>query len=71
MKSLVCMIILMWNTILHAIGRSFGLFLGGLVVGFKTGIQDQYEMGKYMRYRSHQMSKRIKEMQDGNESDND
>jgi len=64
MKSIVCGLILMWNAILAIVGRSLGLFLGGLVIGFHSGIKDQGDMIKYMTYKKHLMQKKLKEHED-------
>jgi len=54
----------MWNAILAIVGRSLGLFLGGLVIGFHSGIKDQGDMIKYMTYKKHLMQKKLKEHED-------
>ena len=64
MKSLICSIILIWNAILAIIGRSLGLFLGGLMIGFHSGIKDQGDMIKFMTYKKHLMEKKLKENED-------
>ena len=69
MKTLVCTIILLWNSLLATIGRPFGLFFGGLLVGFCAGIDDQKEMSKYLKYKQYMIEKELKEKDDGNKSD--
>lgn len=72
MKSLICGSILFWNSILAMIGRSIGLFLGGLMIGFSLGLKDQIEMHKYLRYKNYQIKKQIKDAEnkeDGVSSD--
>jgi hypothetical protein len=64
MKSLICSIILIWNALLAVLGRSLGLFLGGLLIGFNSGIKDQGDMIKYMTYKKHLMEKKLKENKD-------
>lgn len=64
MNSIAALLILTWNKLLAIFGRALGLFLGGLIVGFMKGIQDQREMTKYLKYKSHLMEKRLKEMKD-------
>ncbi len=60
MNSLLALLILSWNKILGMIARPFGLFFGGLVVGFLKGIQDQKDMAQYLRYKAHLIEKRRK-----------
>ena len=66
MKSLICGIILFWNAILAMLTRPIGLFFGGLWIGFTSGIQDQLDMSKFLKYKNFQLQKKIKEMEDGN-----
>ena len=64
MKSLICGIILFWNAILAVLTRPIGLFLGGLWIGFTSGIKDIYDMQKFLKYKNYQLQKKIKEMED-------
>lgn len=64
MNSIAALLILTWNKLLAIFGRALGLFLGGLIVGFMKGIQDQREMTKYLKYKAHLIEKQMKERTD-------
>ena len=65
MKSLICMIIIFWNAILAMLTRPLGLFFGGLLIGFNSGLKDQSDMMKHLKYKNHQLRKKVKELEDG------
>jgi len=64
MKDMLAAVILLWNSLLGIIGRSIGLFFGGLYVGFLRGIQDQKDMNTSLKYKTHMLKKKHKEKQD-------
>lgn len=66
MKTLISGLILAWNGLLAQLSRAVGLFLGGIVIGFMKGIQDQREMKKYLDYKAHMI---IKEHEKENKDD--
>ena len=70
MRSLIGLIIIGWNILLQTISRPFGLLFGGLVIGFRQGINDQLEIAKYLKYKAYQLEKLAKE-KENDEQDSD
>lgn len=66
MKTLSILLIVMWNSLLHVIGRSVGMFIGGLFHGFKRGMSDIEDGAKYLKYRAAMAQK---ELDNDDESD--
>lgn len=61
MKSLMCLVISLWHVLLHTIARPFGMIFGGLICGFKHGIQDAHDAAKYLKYKGMVIEKMKKE----------
>lgn len=65
MKTLVVGTIVFWNGLLYRLGRVFGLFFGGLTIGWHRGQKDIIDGQKYLKYKQQMLRKQIeKEMED-------